>query len=70
MTKQWHGLLLRFTRGITRSYLVTRGPTSFLLLLCFHPMAPPHVADEGDGLQIWKFAMNMLNNQSRIADKG
>jgi hypothetical protein len=32
-------------------------------------MARPQVA-EGDGLQIWRVAANILNKQSRRADKG
>jgi len=28
------------------------------------------VADGGDGLQIWRVAVNTLNKQSRAADKG
>jgi len=28
------------------------------------------VADEGDGLQTWRVAANILNKQSRTADKG
>jgi len=31
-------------------------------------MVRPQLAD-GDGLQIWRFAVNMLNKQSRTADK-
>jgi hypothetical protein len=30
----------------------------------------PQVADGGDGLQIWRVAANILNKQSRTADKG
>jgi hypothetical protein len=37
---------------------------------CHHGMARPQVADGGDGLQIWWVAANILNNQSREADKG
>jgi hypothetical protein len=37
---------------------------------CHHGMAHPRVADGGDGLQIWKVAVNTLNKQSRTADKG
>jgi hypothetical protein len=37
---------------------------------CHHCMAPPQVADEGDGLQIWRAAANVLNKQSRTVDKG
>jgi hypothetical protein len=33
-------------------------------------MARPQVADGGDGLQIWMVAANILNKQSRAADKG
>jgi hypothetical protein len=37
---------------------------------CHHDMAKPQVADGGDGLQIWRIAANILNKQSRTADKG
>jgi hypothetical protein len=40
------------------------------MLRCHHGMARPRVADRGDGLQIWRVAANMLNKQSRTADKG
>jgi hypothetical protein len=33
-------------------------------------MARPQVADRGDGLQIWMVARNILNKQSRTADRG
>jgi hypothetical protein len=33
-------------------------------------MARLQVADGGYGLQIWRVAANILNKQSRIADKG
>jgi hypothetical protein len=33
-------------------------------------MTRPQVADGGDGLQIWSVAANILNKQSRTADKG
>jgi hypothetical protein len=35
-----------------------------------HGMARPQVADGGDGLRIWRVAANILNKQSRPADKG
>jgi hypothetical protein len=38
-------------------------------VLCHHSMARPQVADEGDGLQICRVAANILNKQSRTADK-
>jgi hypothetical protein len=37
---------------------------------CHHGMARPRVADRGDGLQIWRVAANILNQQSRTADSG
>jgi hypothetical protein len=33
-------------------------------------MARPRVADREDGLQIWRVAANILNNQSQTADSG
>jgi hypothetical protein len=35
-----------------------------------HGMARPKVADGGDALQVWRVATNILNKQSRAADKG
>jgi hypothetical protein len=35
-----------------------------------HGMVRPQVADGGNTLQIWKVAVNILNKQSRTADKG
>jgi hypothetical protein len=37
---------------------------------CHHGMARPQVADGGDSLQFWRVAANLLNKQSRTADKG
>jgi hypothetical protein len=37
---------------------------------CHHGMARPQVADGGDALQLWRAAANILNKQSRTADKG
>jgi hypothetical protein len=36
---------------------------------CHHGMARPQVADGGDALQVWREAANILNKQSRTADK-
>jgi hypothetical protein len=36
---------------------------------CHHGMAHPQVAD-GDSLQFWRVAVNILNKQSWTADKG
>jgi hypothetical protein len=37
---------------------------------CHHGTARPQVADGGDGLQIWRVAANILNEQSRTAENG
>jgi hypothetical protein len=37
---------------------------------CHHGMARPQFAGGGDGLQILKVAANILNKQSRTADRG
>jgi len=37
---------------------------------CHYGVARPQVADGGEGLQIWRVAANILNKQSRTADKG
>jgi hypothetical protein len=37
---------------------------------CHHNMADPQVADVGDALQLWRATANILNKQSRTADKG
>jgi hypothetical protein len=37
---------------------------------CHHSMVRPRVAEGGEGLQIWRVAANILNKQSRTADKG
>jgi hypothetical protein len=36
---------------------------------CHHGMARLQVADGGNGLQIWRVAANILNKQSRTAEK-
>jgi hypothetical protein len=33
-------------------------------------MARPQLADRGDGLQVWRVAVNILIKQSRTADEG
>jgi hypothetical protein len=37
---------------------------------CHHATVRPQVAGGGDGLQIRRLAANILNEQSRTADKG
>jgi hypothetical protein len=36
---------------------------------CHHVMARPQVADGGDIFQFWRVVANILNKQSRTADK-
>jgi hypothetical protein len=36
---------------------------------CHHGLVHPWVSDGGDGFQIWKVAVSILNKQSRTADK-
>jgi hypothetical protein len=38
--------------------------------MAWHGMACPQVVDEGESLQIWKVAANILKKQSRKANKG
>jgi len=33
-------------------------------------MASPQVADGGEGLQVWRVAVNILNKQSQTANNG
>jgi len=37
---------------------------------CHHGMALSGAADGEDGIRIWRVDANILNEQSRIADKG
>jgi hypothetical protein len=39
-------------------------------LPCHHGTARPQVADGRDGFQLWRVAANVLNKQSRTADRG
>jgi hypothetical protein len=36
---------------------------------CHHGMGRPQVADGGDALQVWRVPANILNKQSRRAEK-
>jgi hypothetical protein len=40
-----------------------------LVFGCHHETAVPQVTAGGDGLQLWRVASNILNKQSRTADK-
>lgn len=42
----------------------------FKFVPCHHAMMHPHLLDMGDNPQIWRVAMNILNKQLRIANKG
>jgi hypothetical protein len=49
----------------------TIGPLSHVRWVpCHHSMACPQVANGGNTLQVWRVAVNILNKQSRTADKG
>jgi hypothetical protein len=37
---------------------------------CHDGMARPQVVDGGDGLQIWRVAVNVLSKKSRRTEKG
>jgi hypothetical protein len=37
---------------------------------CHHGMARPHIAEGGDGHQLWRAAANILKKQSRTAANG
>jgi len=37
---------------------------------CLNDTACPRVENEGDGLKIWRVGANVLNKESRTADKG
>jgi hypothetical protein len=41
-----------------------------IMQFCHHGMARPQVADGGDTLQVCRVAANILDKQSRTADKG
>jgi hypothetical protein len=51
-------------------FVVLRSTAHVKRVLCRHGMVRPRVADGGDGLQIWRVAANVLNKQSRTAEKG
>jgi hypothetical protein len=59
--------------SITRERILKEELSDFSFqnwVLCHHSMARPQVADGGDALQFWRVAANILNKQSRAADKG
>jgi hypothetical protein len=37
---------------------------------CHHSVVHPHVVDGGDGIQVWRTAADILNNQSGTSNKG
>jgi hypothetical protein len=64
---QWQETLFSFIltniKGVRRAVHVRWVP-------CHHGMARPEVAGGGGALQLWREAANILNKQSRTADKG
>jgi hypothetical protein len=49
--------------------LFSQWSLSFCLLACHYSMVRPQVADGGDIIQVWRVAENILNKQSRTAEK-
>jgi hypothetical protein len=57
-------------KGTCHSGLTVNPPRKLVRLIpVHHDIARPQVADEGDGLHIWRVAANILNKQLRTADK-
>jgi hypothetical protein len=66
-----HGYNVSGIVSSINSFLVVRNSLIHVKWVPCHPsMARPHVADGGDGLQVWRVAVNILNKQSRTADRG
>jgi nitrous oxidase accessory protein NosD len=61
---------LRVPSNIRGISLINDRPTYVKSVHCHHGMAHPRVAERGDGLQIWRVAVNILCKQSRTADSG
>jgi hypothetical protein len=55
----------------THSLSLTQAAEPFYVrwVPCHNGMARPQVADGGEALQVWRVASNILNKQSRTADK-
>jgi hypothetical protein len=65
----WNGVLRNTLECIHfRNAFLTTSHVRWIA--CHRGMARPQVANVGDGLQIWRVAANMLNKQSRTAEKG
>jgi hypothetical protein len=55
--------------SVLKFYMLFKKKSHVRWVPCHHYMARPQVADEGDVLQVWRVAANILNKQSRTADK-
>jgi hypothetical protein len=53
--------------SFVKSFLPFKVPSQ--VCPCHHGMTRLRVADKGDGLHMWRVAVNILNKQSRTADK-
>jgi hypothetical protein len=62
-------LLANTDLGISAPTSYTKEFLSSQRVPCHQGVARPQVAD-GDGIQIWRVAANILNKQSRTADRG
>jgi len=56
--------------GNGENYIIRNLEIHVRCVPCHHGMARPQVADGGEGTQIWRVAANILNKQSRTANKG
>jgi hypothetical protein len=64
--KDERGVMKFIKKCITIEYAVTY----LRWVPCHSGMARAQVAEEGDGLQLWRVAADILNIQSRADDKG
>jgi hypothetical protein len=67
-TKILYAFLLCHIRATCPTHLILLGHVKWAP--CQHGMARPQVADGGDALQLWRVAANILNKQSRTAERG
>jgi hypothetical protein len=63
---QWY-VYIPLALGLEKSAFCSRSVVRWVT--CRHGLARTQVEGGGDGLQVWKVAENILNKQSRPADK-
>jgi hypothetical protein len=62
--------LVHYLRGYISVIRNFRMKTNVKVCPCHHGTARTRVEDGGDGLQIWKVAVNILNKRSQTASEG